>query len=36
MAGMFFFRHKTAKPEFQAIIFLILLLNLALLYHLLT
>jgi len=33
VAGMFLFRHKTAKPGFQAVIFLIMLLNLALLYH---
>jgi len=36
IAGMFLFHHKTAKPDFQAVIFLIMLLNLALLYHLLS
>jgi len=35
IAGMFLFRHKTAKPDFQAVIILIMLLNLALLYYLL-
>jgi len=35
MAGMFLFRHKTSKPGFQAVIFFIMLLNLALLYYLL-
>jgi len=33
IAGMFIFHHKTAKPGFQAVIFLIMLLDLALLYH---
>jgi len=36
VAGMFFFRHKTRRPSFQMVIFLIMLLNLALLYYFLT
>jgi len=36
IAGMFLFHHKTSKPDFQAVIFFIMLLNLALLYYLLT
>lgn len=36
IAGMFLFNHKTRKTDFQAIIILIMLLNLALVYYLLT
>jgi len=35
IAGMFLFRHKTRKADFQAVVFLIMLLNLAFLYRLL-
>lgn len=36
IAGMFLFHRKTAKPDFQAVITLIMPLNLATLHHLLT
>jgi len=35
MAAMSLFHHKTAKPDFQAVIFLIMILNLVLLHRLL-